>query len=242
MQRLVKLNLANNKIKGMNIFTVEESFPNLKWLDVSNNKLTEIPAIKLPKLEYLDISHNKMEKINEQWTGHPNIRILKSIDNKFKSLAPFKVMPRLEELYMASNAMHALTGWETLPMLKKLHLRRNKIDKIDEELPELPSLEYLNLRSNKIPTLEVLLRLFQFPALKDINVMKNPVEQDASHFNVIMADVLRKSTKLERFCKVSVEESSKLEAIYLAQFRYEKEQAEAKAKAAEEAAKQGEDE
>ena len=80
-------------------------------------------------------------------------------------------------------------------------------------------------------------RLFQFQALTDINVIKNPVEQDASSFNVIMADVLRRSTKLERFCKIKVTESSKLEAIYLAQFRYEKEQAEAKAKAAEEAAK-----
>ena len=90
MQKLVKLNLANNKVKGMNIFTVEDSFPNLKWLDVSNNKLVEIPALKLPKLEYLDMSHNKMEKINEGWTGHPNVRIVLCVDNKYKSLAPFK--------------------------------------------------------------------------------------------------------------------------------------------------------
>ena len=34
MTKLVKLNLANNKIKSMNIFTGEDAFPNLKWLDV----------------------------------------------------------------------------------------------------------------------------------------------------------------------------------------------------------------
>ena len=51
---------------------------------------------------------------------------------------------------MASNMVTALAGWEALPMLKKLHLRRNKIDKVDEELPPLESLEYLNLRANKI--------------------------------------------------------------------------------------------
>ena len=90
MTRLVRLNLANNKVKSMNVFTFEDSFPNLKWLDVRNNKLTEIPALRLPKLEYLDISLNKMEKVNEGWAGHPNIRILKSVDNKFKTLAPFK--------------------------------------------------------------------------------------------------------------------------------------------------------
>jgi len=162
MSRLIKLNLSNNKIKGMNIFTNDDSFPNLKWLDVHENKLTEIPALKCPKLEYLDISHNKMEKVNDGWTGHPNIRILKCVDNKYKSLAPFKNMPSLEELYMAKNVMTSLAGWESLPRLKKLHLRKNKIEKIEEEVPELPSLTYLNLRSNKISTMDIVSRLFQF--------------------------------------------------------------------------------
>jgi Leucine-rich repeat (LRR) protein len=39
----------------------------LKYLDLSNNKFTELAAFKLPKLEYLDISYNKLEKINEGW-------------------------------------------------------------------------------------------------------------------------------------------------------------------------------
>ena len=56
-------------------------------MDVSHNKLTELPGLKMPKLEYLDISSHKMEKVNDAWTGHPNLRILKSVDNKFKSLS-----------------------------------------------------------------------------------------------------------------------------------------------------------
>lgn len=137
---LVKLNLAKNKIKSVAMFTNEENFPNLRWLDISNNKYTELVAIKVPKLEYLDISYNRLEKVNEGWTGHPNIKILKSIDNKFKNLAPFKEMPRLEELYLESNAITSLSGYENLPSLRKLHLRKNKIEKIEEELPELPNL------------------------------------------------------------------------------------------------------
>lgn len=69
-----------------------------------------------------------------------------------------------------------LTGWEGLPALKKLHLRRNKIEKIDEEIPALESLEYLNLRANKISNMETLERLFKNPQLRDINVLNNPVE------------------------------------------------------------------
>ena len=68
-------------------------------------------------------------------------------------------MPKLEELYLASNNLSALNGYEGLPALRKLHLRRNKIEKIDDEIPELPALEYLNLRSNKIPNMENLVKL-----------------------------------------------------------------------------------
>jgi Leucine-rich repeat (LRR) protein len=52
-------------------------------------------------------------------------------------------------------------GIENVPSLKKLHLRHNKIEKIEEEgLPDLPALEYLNLRTNKIGTMDDLSRLF----------------------------------------------------------------------------------
>ena len=67
MINLTRLDLGNNRIKSFNVFTGEESFPNLKWLNIANNKPTELPAIKLPKLEYLDISGNKIEKVNDGW-------------------------------------------------------------------------------------------------------------------------------------------------------------------------------
>lgn len=126
----------------------------MKWLDISNNKYPELVAIKSPRLEYLDISYNKLEKISDGWTGHPNIKVLKSVDNKFKSLAPFKDMPKLEELYLASNVVTNINGYESLPKLRKLHLRKNRIDKLDDEMVPLDSLVYLNLRGNKISNFE----------------------------------------------------------------------------------------
>lgn len=71
--------------------------------------------------------------MSEGWTGHPNVKIMKSIDNKFKNLAPFKDMPKLEELYLESNVITSLSGYENLSNLKKLHLRKNKIEKFEEE-------------------------------------------------------------------------------------------------------------
>ena len=160
MSKIINLNLSNNRIKNVTIFTDENAFLQLKMLDISSNKFVEFPAIKCPKLEYLNISNNKLEKVNEGWTGHDNLKKLVCTENKFKTLAPFKVMPKLEELYMANNKLTALVGWESLPALKILHLRRNEIAKIDEELPPLEELTYLNLRNNAIANTEMAFRMF----------------------------------------------------------------------------------
>ena len=152
--RLITLNLSNNRIKNMAVFATEEAFMNLKWLDISNNKFNEWPGFKCPKLDYLNISGNKLEKVNEGWTGHPTLRTLCAVDNKFKNLNNFKALPNLEELYLQANLIVQFNGWEGgLPKLKRLNLRRNKIANIDDELPELPELEWLNLRHNAIENL-----------------------------------------------------------------------------------------
>ena len=64
---MIHLDLSQNKVKNVSVFTNEEAFVNLKYLDLSNNKFNELAAFKCPKLEYLDISFNKIEKINEGW-------------------------------------------------------------------------------------------------------------------------------------------------------------------------------
>ena len=209
MARLTRLNLANNKIKNVACFAIEEAFPNLKWLDISNNKFNEWPAFKCPKLDHLNISGNKLEKVNDQWAGHPTLRVLSAADNKFKSMATFKNCPMLEELYLAQNLIASFNGWEgTLPKLRRLHLRRNKIAQIDEELQELPELEYLNLRHNAIETVEQAIRVFQLPKVNDLNIINNPVDLGCSSFNLLMAEFLVKRPSLVRFCKVKVVEAN----------------------------------
>jgi Leucine-rich repeat (LRR) protein len=246
LHNLIHLDLSKNKIKNVSIFTSEESFLQLKYLDLSNNKFPDLAAFKCPKLEYLDLSFNKLEKINEGWQGHPNLKVFKVVDNKFKNFAPFKNMPKLEELYLANNNIAALSGYEGLASLRVLHLRRNKIEKIDDELPELPALEYLNLRSNKIPNMENLAKIFAFPNLRDINVINCPVELSFSSMNVFIAEVLIRNTKMQRFCKVEINDSHKLEAVFLAKYNHKKAEderkrleEEEKAKAEAEAANEG---
>ena len=226
LQNLQRLDLGRNKVRNVAIFLAEENFLNLKYLDLSNNKMTEFSPFLLPKLEYLDISGNKLEKVNEAWAGHPSLKILKSVDNKFKSMAPFKNMPKLEELYLANNSITSLTGFDGLPALRKLHLRHNKIEKIEEEgVPELPALEYLNLRTNKIAAMEDVVRIINhpgFPSLKMINFLNCPIELSYSSMNMFIADVLFKNPAITRFCKVDVTDKHKLEAVHLAKYKWGK--------------------
>ena len=161
-------------------------------MDLSSNKVPEFGAFKLPKLEYLDLSDNKLEKVNEGWAGHASLKVLKCVENKFKNMNVFKAMPKLEELYIANNSIASLEGYSELPALRKLHMRRNKIEKMPEEIPELPALEYLNLRSNKVPNMEATLKLFaSYPALNDLNVINCPVELAFSSMNVFLAELLQ---------------------------------------------------
>ncbi len=126
-------------------------------------------------------------------------------------------MPKLEELYIESNVIASFLGYESLPKLKRLHLRRNKIEKFEDELPVHESLQYINLRGNKVPDLASVERLYTtFPNIQDINILENPVQKDRPSFNLVIAEVLIKFAKIKRFSKVEITDQHRLEAVYLA--------------------------
>ena len=151
-------------------------------------------------------------------------------------------MNKLEELYLANNLITSFNGWEGgLPALKRLHLRRNKIKAFEEELSELPELEYLNLRHNELETLEVAFKVFQFPKINDLSVLNNPCDTNCSSFNLLLAEFLMKRTSLVRFNKFRVTDSNRLEAVHLANFRFDKSEIKRKEEEAAEAAKNGEE-
>lgn len=99
----------------------------------------------------------------------------------------------------------------------------------------MEKLEYLNLRANKLAEMSMIERLYVFPKLNDLNVINNPVENAASSFNILLADVLAKRPGMKRFCKMDISENNLLEAVFLAQFKHEKAERERKAKEAAEA-------
>lgn len=163
------------------------------------------------------------------------MKTLKSVDNKFKNLQILKDFPKLEELYLESNVITSIIGYETLPKLRVLHLRKNRIEKIEEELPPHEGLTCLNLRGNKIATLEQVERLYAvFPNMVEINIIGNSVEKIFPSPNLFIAEILIKNPKMKRISKVEINDPLRLEAVYLGKYRWTKLEEERKRKEEEE--------
>lgn len=213
--------MNRNVIKNLSAFSGEDVFPNLKKLELEENKIGELVPITAPKLEYLNISNNNIDK-SETWAGHPNIKILIATQNKFKNLSVIKDMPALEKAYLAENPINQFNGYENVPNLKVLHLRKTKVNKIEEEIPEMPAIEKINLRQTSVSNLENLKNLFQLASLKDLNILETPLEQNATSFNMLLAEILQFYHGLARFCKVEVTEQHKYEGLFLTEYRWRK--------------------
>ena len=232
-ESLIYLNLSKNKIKNLNAFTSEEGFANLKKLELADNNIGELVPITAPKLEYLDLSNNNLSKY-ETWAGHATLKVFKAVKTSVKTLNILKEMPALEEAYLAETGINAFNGYENLPSLRILHLRGTKINKIEEELPELPAIEVINLRGTSFHNLDNLKNIFQFTTLKDLNILHTHLEDNASSFNMLLAEILNIYHGLERYCKVTITDQHKYEALYLAEYRWKKSEEERKRKEEEE--------
>jgi hypothetical protein len=89
----------------------------------------------------------------------------------------------------------------------------------------MPALITLNLRSNKIAELDQVKRIMSLiPTIEDLNLVQCPIESKFSSMNLLLSDVLIANPKLKRFSKIAIEDSHKLEAVYLAQYRWEEEE------------------
>ncbi|KAJ3052298.1 Leucine-rich repeat-containing protein 23 [Rhizophlyctis rosea] len=172
-------NFAKNRLEVWEV----TSWPMCAWLNVNDNKLSNLP---LP--EFHELLH------------------LEARGNKLTNLAPI-VCPKLQRLYLANNNISSLTGLENKQSLQLLHLRANKIRSLDV-IGDLGALSYLNLRSNQIENPKELDKIASLQNLKAIVLMDNPIDQLPTY----RLELLRRLPKLERIDKDPVSEEEKEEA------------------------------
>lgn len=132
LQYLVTLKLANNQILSINHLNKEnddESFvrwKNLAHLDLSGNKITEIPDLKIPQLRFLSLRSNEIKRI-DKFEGHDTIEILDLSNNNIAETRTLINMPNLKEMFIQNNKLKVFPSLEGLSSLRKLHLRNNTV-------------------------------------------------------------------------------------------------------------------
>lgn len=163
----VKLDVHDRLLTDINLLN---SYIHLRYVDISGNKLKEIPALNsLTHLLTLKADKNLLAsgKLDEM----PYLHHASFANNRIMDTEGLN-HPLLETLILKSNAIFQVTGLDPnkLKKLKVLELRSNKI--INTKGLELPSLVRLYLAANNINRIEGLpiLEHLTFLHLRDNNI------------------------------------------------------------------------
>jgi len=129
-----------------------DSFPKLKYLDLSWNKIKDIPnsIFNLKNLEELNLKYNEITSISDKLENLENLKKIYFHWNYLEKIPDsiFK-LKKLEEIYLGQNKITSLPDkFEEIYYLKKLDLSYNKIDSLPNSIYKLKHLEQIDLKHN----------------------------------------------------------------------------------------------
>ncbi|KAK9887197.1 hypothetical protein WA026_021039 [Henosepilachna vigintioctopunctata] len=169
---LILLKAERNKITSAAL----NPCPYLQVLVLNKNQITETNNISQPYLETLDLSHNNIYEVHLDSDKLKELKQLELKGNQLTELAgDFPVS--VEKLYVAENRIQKIivSDLSKLVNLKILHIRENKLHKLDGFSDNLRNLTYLNVRRNKIKQLRQFRKLACLPNLDTLIIIDNPV-------------------------------------------------------------------
>ncbi|XP_028164672.1 protein artichoke-like [Ostrinia furnacalis] len=158
-----ELYLIGNQIMHISEFrSLLDALPRLKFLDMSDNLLQEIPRGALrghPSLERLHLNKNSIKFIQtDAFIAMPALRELHLSNNSLSDMneGPFWNLPALKGLDLSYNYFQRLQPkmLYNLPALRRINLSNNQIAIVDPiTFIELPLLEYINISGNALVSL-----------------------------------------------------------------------------------------
>ncbi|XP_014249730.1 protein artichoke-like [Cimex lectularius] len=195
---LSKIDLSDNNIKRIfPEFYLQSYDSRVEELNLMNNEIDHIMALTiimetLPQLKFLDVSKNKLQDIMfGALRGHPTLERLHINDNHLKRVVreAFTAMPALRELRLRNNSLSnylEMPLWN-LPALKGLDLAHNEFRRLDRRvLANLPSLRRLDVSKNNLLVVDPA-SFLGTPALEHVNLSHNAIEvitpQTLPHLN-----------------------------------------------------------
>ncbi|XP_029352725.1 leucine-rich alpha-2-glycoprotein-like [Echeneis naucrates] len=141
--------LSSNFIRGV---------PHLSTLDLTGNKLTELPAdvFSHAPLQSLVLKNNQIEKANADWLeDNSNLTWLDISGNHLRKIPSdlLQKLLHLENLDLSNNHLEAVSAnsLDPLTKLERLNLQDNKLDNVDASIfQSTQNLTHLFLSRNKL--------------------------------------------------------------------------------------------
>lgn len=178
-KQVTKLILCGNNLTGFPNFIL---IPNLKVLDLSNNKISKLPSSTLKHLqtlEVLSLANNVIFNISPNIKDIPSLKKL-FLQGNFIYRLPNEIfeLTNLEDLRTVGNPMpkiyHKLyQAWVT--KVSELNLSDMGLEELPSEIQYLTNLTSLLLTDNKLTTL--IPQINALTKLKKLNLKGNPIDE-----------------------------------------------------------------
>ncbi|CAD1472481.1 unnamed protein product, partial [Heterotrigona itama] len=153
------LDISHNEIRSVAFDTLQH-MPLLRYLNLSNNKLTTLPEVHhLNKLETLSLSNNLISNVTDIFmTNSLKMLNLRGNDIDNIDVAEWWQLNRLEYLDLSRNRLNSLPSmWhKSMPMLKRLNLEFNNFVSLENiQIYNFIDLREVYLKNNNITYVDV---------------------------------------------------------------------------------------
>lgn len=208
LTHLLTLKADFNKLSSVKL----EPLPYLQTASFTNNRIKSTEGISHPKLEQLNLNKNEISEVRGLDSDKlPSLLTLELRENRLTSTKGIKIAS-LKSLFVAANQITTLEDLGELKNLAAMHLRDNKLDKLDGFSDKMTSLQYLNLRGNLVSDYGEVKKLQILPKLKSVVLLDTPLTENGDYRLEVLISVRR----LERLDKDEYlqEERTEAEEIY----------------------------
>lgn len=216
LTNLSTLNLAGNSISSSD-FSFTGNLQQLKTLDLSNNKLTEVNNLKSTSITNLNLSYNFISNISDNLSLPKvttiNLRsnsltaISEALMNKISNFSALKILD------LSSNKLTGSFSGLSNPTLQNLSLNTNKIESLENI--KLPKLTTLNVYENKLQNLNNV----RLDALQNLDLRYNELQSINGLYSPNLISVNLNYNKLRSLLTSSGEfifkDSPRIKTLYL---------------------------
>lgn len=203
LEYLLSIDLHGNKLKSIPAALDKRKY--LQQANFAKNDIMKIEVVNWPMLGWLNLSENRLTQLKLEEFGE--LLHLEARANKLKHTGKINA-PKIQRLYLAQNQIEKIIELEDKYSLLLIHLRDNQISDLSGFSERMKSLSYINLRGNLVASFDEVGKLAILPTLKALILQECPITQLSNY----RLEVIMRLLKLERLDKEMITYEEREEA------------------------------